>query len=182
MHTSIERLERLLTLTVLLLLGAALSGSLGDLRWQGRSSASCSSWSSGRFPPGSPCRGSGWGRAGGTRRLTRGERAATAWFGVRGVGTLYYVAHAAGEADLPRARTGLGHGDLHHRAVRAGPRRHRDAGHAAAGVGLRPGVGAAGPNRPGNWCQFRGGGPAPRRLDSSEPRRNRPHTHSLTDR
>jgi len=45
--------------------------------------------------------GSGWDRAGGTRCLTRGERAATSWFGVRGVGSLYYVAHAAGQADFP---------------------------------------------------------------------------------
>jgi len=102
MHTSIERLERLLTLTVLLLLGAALSGSLPDLSWQGALvgvllvvvirpvSAWVALWV-----------GSGWDRAGGTRRLTPGERAATSWFGVRGVGSLYYVAHAAGAAHFP---------------------------------------------------------------------------------
>jgi NhaP-type Na+/H+ or K+/H+ antiporter len=102
MHTSIERLERLLTLTVLLLLGAALSGSLSDLRWQGALVGvllvlvvrPVSGWFALSV-------GSGWDRAGGTRRLTRGERAATAWFGVRGVGSLYYVAHAAGEATFP---------------------------------------------------------------------------------
>jgi NhaP-type Na+/H+ or K+/H+ antiporter len=102
MHTSIERLERLLTLTVLLLLGAALSGSLTDLSWQGALvgvllvvvirpvSAWVALWV-----------GSGWDRAGGTRCLTGGERAAISWFGVRGVGSLYYVAHAAGQAHFP---------------------------------------------------------------------------------
>ena len=35
--------------------------------------------------------------------LTRGEQNATAFFGVRGVGTLFYVAYATGEAEFAAA-------------------------------------------------------------------------------
>ena len=43
----------------------------------------------------------GWGRDRmGDRELSRGEELATAWFGVRGVGSLYYLAYAARQADF----------------------------------------------------------------------------------
>jgi len=99
MHTSIERLERLLTLTVLLLLGAALSNSLvADLTWQGLVVGvllvvvirPVAAWISLRI-------GARSDRIGG-RCLTKGEELATSWFGVRGVGSLFYLAYAGGEA------------------------------------------------------------------------------------
>ncbi len=102
MHTSIERLERLLTLTVLLVLGAALSNSLlADLTWQGATVGAllvlvvrpAAAWFSLRVGP--------MGKRAGARRLTAGEEVATAWFGVRGVGSLYYLAYAAGQAQFP---------------------------------------------------------------------------------
>jgi sodium/hydrogen antiporter len=98
MHESIERLERLLTLGVLLLLGSALTNSLlGDLTWQGvvvglalvfvirPLSALIALRMKGRDRMGDRC-------------LTGGEELATAWFGVRGVGTVFYLAYAANEA------------------------------------------------------------------------------------
>lgn len=89
MHQVAERLERLLTLFVLLVLGIALSrGLLENLDW----------------------RGVGVGVAlvlvvrplAGTVALhdclERGERRAVAFFGVRGIGSIYYLAYAAGYA------------------------------------------------------------------------------------
>ncbi len=96
MHEVAERLERLLTLFVLLVLGIALSrGLLGGLDWRGvliglalllviRPAAGLvglTPWASRERPP-----------------LTRGQRWAAAFFGVRGVGSLYYLAYAAGQA------------------------------------------------------------------------------------
>jgi len=100
MHEVVERLERLMTLFVLLVLGIALTrGLLDDLDWRGiliglalilliRPLAGMLALTvRGRRP----------GRAGG---LTGPERWAAAFFGVRGVGSLYYLAYAAGEADF----------------------------------------------------------------------------------
>jgi NhaP-type Na+/H+ or K+/H+ antiporter len=107
MHESIERLERLLTLAVLLLLGIALTNDLlGDLTLPGavvgmlvvfvvrpltaylalvvRTRAESGDEAPGARP-----------------RLTRGEQLATAFFGVRGVGSLYYLAYAGGAATFP---------------------------------------------------------------------------------
>jgi NhaP-type Na+/H+ or K+/H+ antiporter len=101
MHTSIERLERLLTLLVLLLLGAALGNALlGALSWQGVVVACLlvfvvrpvSAWVALRIGS-KECRV-------GDRYVSGGERVAIAWFGVRGVGALYYLAYATGEADF----------------------------------------------------------------------------------
>jgi NhaP-type Na+/H+ or K+/H+ antiporter len=101
MHQVVERLERLLTLSVLLLLGVALThGLLGDLTWQGalvgvalifliRPLAGVLAVRLGR----------GQDRVG-DRTLGRGEGLATAFFGVRGVGSIYYLAYATGEADF----------------------------------------------------------------------------------
>ena len=96
MHEVVERLERLLTLFVLLVLGIALTrGLLDALDWRGvviglalvlviRPAAGLLA-----LVPGTP-------RTGG--RLTRPQQWAVAFFGVRGVGSLYYLAYAAGEA------------------------------------------------------------------------------------
>jgi len=98
MHEVTERLERLLTLFVLLVLGIALTrGILDALDWRGvlvglalvlviRPLAGVAALS--------PWAGSAAGRGG----LIREERWAVAFFGVRGVGSLYYLAYAAGEA------------------------------------------------------------------------------------
>jgi NhaP-type Na+/H+ or K+/H+ antiporter len=98
MHEVVERLERLLTLFILLVLGIALTrGLLGDLDWRGvavgvalvvlvRPLAGLVALSAWRRDEGLP---------GG---LSRPERWATAFFGVRGVGSIYYLAYAAGES------------------------------------------------------------------------------------
>ena len=98
MHEVVERLERLLTLFVLLVLGIALTrGLLEALDWRGvlvglalvavlRPAAAWLALSvrPARQEPG---------------RLLRGERVATAFFGVRGVGSVYYLAYAGGEVE-----------------------------------------------------------------------------------
>jgi NhaP-type Na+/H+ or K+/H+ antiporter len=95
MHEVVERLERLLTLFVLLVLGIALTrGLLTELDWRGvaigmalvllvRPLAGAVALAARR-----PGRDDG---------LTTGERWAIAFFGVRGVGSIYYLAYAAGE-------------------------------------------------------------------------------------
>ncbi|MET3961022.1 NhaP-type Na+/H+ or K+/H+ antiporter [Marmoricola sp. OAE513] len=91
MHEVTERLERLLTLFLLLVLGIAVSrGLLEHLDWRGvaiglslilviRPLAGVLAL---RRDP----------------RLDRGQRWAVAFFGVRGIGSIYYLAYAAGEA------------------------------------------------------------------------------------
>lgn len=104
MHESIERLERLLTLAVLLLLGVALTNDLlGDLTVPGMvvgallvfvvrpATAYVALVARRRSAATSHVR----------PLLTRDEQLATAFFGVRGVGSLYYVSYAAGEAAFP---------------------------------------------------------------------------------
>ena len=98
MHEVAERLERLLTLFVLLVLGIALTrGVLDALDWRGvlmglalllivrplAGIASLAPWSASSVDRGG---------------LLPPERWAVAFFGVRGVGSLYYLAYAAGEA------------------------------------------------------------------------------------
>lgn len=94
MHQVIERLERLFTLIVLLLLGVSLTnGLLEHLSWRGvllgvvlvlllRPLA-------------------GLVALGGAP-VDRRERLAIAFFGVRGVGSLYYLAYATGSAEFAR--------------------------------------------------------------------------------
>ena len=95
MHEVVERLERLLTLFVLLVLGIALTrGLLGALEWWGAAIGlglilvvrPVTGWLSLtlRRPGTDPC-------------LERGERWAVAFFGVRGVGSIYYLAYAGKE-------------------------------------------------------------------------------------
>jgi sodium/hydrogen antiporter len=103
MHEVVERLERLLTLFVLMVLGIALTrGLLGALEGWGvaiglglilviRPLAGWLSLSL-RRPGSEPC-------------LERGERWAVAFFGVRGVGSLYYLAYAGKEDAVLAADT-----------------------------------------------------------------------------
>ncbi|WP_148614168.1 cation:proton antiporter [Nocardioides rubriscoriae] len=103
MHDVVQRLERLLTLVVLLLLGVALaSGLLQDLDWRGVTVGVALvlvirpvvAWAAlAVLPRRNPLAG-GLG--------TRG-RLAVAFFGIRGVGSLYYMAWATHEADFPDA-------------------------------------------------------------------------------
>ncbi|ANS77734.1 Na+/H+ antiporter [Serinicoccus hydrothermalis] len=100
MHGVIERLERVLTLVVLLFVGIALTdGALEDLDWRGvlvgvalvavvRPVSGWVALAVGR-----------WRLADEAHRPLAGrERAITAFFGIRGVGTLYYLAYALSEA------------------------------------------------------------------------------------
>jgi NhaP-type Na+/H+ or K+/H+ antiporter len=100
MHEVVERLERLLTLLVLLMLGIALTrGLLSGLDWRGVAVGLAS------ILLVRPVAGlvalRPWARpdsdVGG---LSRAEQGAAAFFGVRGVGSLYYLAFALGQVDL----------------------------------------------------------------------------------
>ncbi len=103
MHESIERLERLLTLSVLLLLGSALTNTLlGDLTWRGAVVGVALIFLVRPITGLFALRVGPFGDRLGGRSLTRAEERATAWFGVRGVGCLYYLAYAASEAEFER--------------------------------------------------------------------------------
>jgi NhaP-type Na+/H+ or K+/H+ antiporter len=102
MHVFISQLEHLLTLLLLLLFGASLSwGLLADLTWQGvlvgvllvlvvRPLTAALSLSR-RLPLGSP-------------RLGGREVRVVAFFGVRGIGSLYYLSYATGQTGFPGGR------------------------------------------------------------------------------
>lgn len=101
MHQIIERLERLLTLVVLLFLGVAMTnGLLRDLTWEGALVGVLLVFVV------RPLTGliALWGGRGGDRigdkSLRPEERLAVAFFGVRGVGSLFYLAYATGQADF----------------------------------------------------------------------------------
>lgn len=104
MHEMVERLERLLTLLLLLLLGLALGdGLLAFLSWQGAVVGLAlifvirpvSAWLAlGRE---SPVDGQD------THSLGPNERIVTAFFGVRGIGSIYYLAYALQQAQFPDA-------------------------------------------------------------------------------
>jgi NhaP-type Na+/H+ or K+/H+ antiporter len=103
MHEVVERLERLFTLLVLLMLGIALTrGLLASLDWRGvaiglalllvvRPLAGYLALAPWAAPPSD------------TGGLTGPERGVAAFFGVRGVGSIFYLAYALGEADLADA-------------------------------------------------------------------------------
>ena len=101
MHEVVERLERLLTLTVLLLLGVALTnGLLGDLTWQGALVGAALIFV---LRPAFGLVALRLGRTRdrvGDRALGPREELATAFFGVRGVGSLFYLTYATGEASF----------------------------------------------------------------------------------
>ncbi|WP_114558336.1 cation:proton antiporter [Desertihabitans aurantiacus] len=103
MHGVVERLEQLLTLVVLLLLGITLTNGLLNHLALGGAMVGLAlvlvvrpvfGWAALRIAP----RGE---RVGG-RPLGRAERLATAFFGIRGIGSLYYLAYAAGQAHFPQ--------------------------------------------------------------------------------
>ncbi len=104
LHEAIEGIERLLVLLVLLLLGMALTtGLLAPLDWRGALVAF------GLVFVVRPV--AGWiALSVGRRReqdaggMSRSEAAAAAFFGVRGVGSLYYLAFAAGMHTFPEER------------------------------------------------------------------------------
>lgn len=97
MHDVTERLERLLTLFVLMMLGIGISrGLLAPLDWRGVAIGL------GLLFVVRPLAGMIALRAhqavvDGCGGLTRSQRLATAFLGVRGVGSLFYLAYAAGE-------------------------------------------------------------------------------------
>lgn len=95
LHRFVEQIERLLTLGVLLALGyASVHGLLDALTWQAALVGVAlvvvvrplASWASLRGVVDDPP-----------------QRAAIAFFGVRGVGSLYYLAYAAGQATFDQA-------------------------------------------------------------------------------
>jgi NhaP-type Na+/H+ or K+/H+ antiporter len=101
MHQIVERLERLLTLIVLLLLGVSLThGLLGELGLRGLLVGVALVLV---IRPVSGIVALGIGRAKdrvGDEHLNRRERRCTAFFGVRGVGSIYYLAYATSHADF----------------------------------------------------------------------------------
>jgi sodium/hydrogen antiporter len=101
MHQVIERLERLLTLTVLLLLGVALTnGLLGHLTWQGALVGAALVFGlRPLFGVVALRLGRGPDRVG-DRAMGPREQLVTAVFGVRGVGSLFYLAYASGEGSF----------------------------------------------------------------------------------
>ena len=102
MHEVMDGLEHLLTLTVLLFLGIALTqGLLANLDWRGVVLALA------LVLVIRPLAGmiALWVRRGGEiSDLDQTERRITAFFGVRGVGSLYYLAYAGSHAVFPEER------------------------------------------------------------------------------
>ncbi|MEV6279939.1 cation:proton antiporter [Nocardia sp. NPDC051832] len=93
MHSLVEQLEHVLTLVVLLLLGAALAtGLLAGLSWPGVALGVLLVFV---FRP-----VAGWLSLHRCPELEPKERAVTACFGVRGIGSIYYVAYGLTSADL----------------------------------------------------------------------------------
>lgn len=106
MHGVIERLERLMTLFVLLFVGISVTdGTLSHLDWRGgvlavalvfaiRPLAGWTALAVGRWRMVDEAH----------RPLERRERAITAFFGIRGVGTLYYLSYALSQTSFPGER------------------------------------------------------------------------------
>lgn len=97
LHTTAENTERLLTVVLLVLLGGAVvDGVLGELGWPGAVVGLLTVLVLRPL--------AGFGALAGTE-TSRGERTAIAFFGVRGIGSIYYLAHALGRADFAEAPT-----------------------------------------------------------------------------
>lgn len=104
MHGVVERLERIFTLLVLLAIGIGTArGLIAAIDWRGivvglslvlviRPVVGYLALALWRRPSGRP---------GG---VTRSESVVTAFFGVRGVGSFFYIAYAAGQAHFPEER------------------------------------------------------------------------------
>ncbi|MBD2723825.1 cation:proton antiporter [Hymenobacter armeniacus] len=97
MHAFTDQMERLFIVVILLLLGAAIAdGLLRALTWQG---AALGLLLVLVLRP-----------LGGmltlirSKRINLAERAVISFFGIRGIGSVFYVAYALGEADFPQAR------------------------------------------------------------------------------
>lgn len=89
LHASAESIERLLSAALLVLLGGAVvDGALGPLTWQGASVGVAIVLLVRPL--------AGWVALLGTK-MPPGERWAIAFFGIRGVGSVYYLAHAVNE-------------------------------------------------------------------------------------
>lgn len=97
LHEYVEQIERLLTIVVLILLGGAVArGLLAEVGWQHVALALAAVLLVRPL--------TGWvGLAGG--KTGPRERGAIAYFGIRGIGSLYYVSYALGKAEFDRAET-----------------------------------------------------------------------------
>lgn len=104
MHDVIERLELLLTLLMLMLVGLSFAdGVLDHLTWQGAAVGLALV-----FVVRPVCALLALGRGAGVDTAVGGElgpreRFVTAFFGVRGIGSIYYVAYALAEAPFQQA-------------------------------------------------------------------------------
>ena len=110
MHGVVERLERLMTLLVLLVLGMAMTRGLLDaprLARRGRRRLRSCSWCA-RWRGTSPSRIVPRDGARSTAGSTGARRLAVAFFGVRGVGSLFYLAYATSHDARARASRGCG--------------------------------------------------------------------------
>ncbi len=97
LHHFVEQVERLLTVLVLLLLGMALTdGLLARVGWRELAVAALLLLVVRPLSGGLALRGSCG---------TQGQRSAMAFFGVRGIGSVFYVAYALNEAPFPGADT-----------------------------------------------------------------------------
>lgn len=93
MHQFVQRLERLLTLLLLLFLGFSVSNGLLEYAdWRSFVIAGSLVFVFRPF--------FGWLSLLGSPQLAREERAAVAFFGVRGIGSIYYIAYAATHGDF----------------------------------------------------------------------------------
>jgi NhaP-type Na+/H+ or K+/H+ antiporter len=88
LHDFVEQIERLLTAGILFLLGACVAqGALSDLTWRGAAVGLLVLLVTRPL--------TGWAAQFGTAAGPR-ERLVTAFFGIRGIGSLFYLAHALG--------------------------------------------------------------------------------------
>lgn len=87
LHGFVEQTETILTLVLLLMVGAAMSaGLLAGLTWGGAAVGVLLVLVVRPLV--------GWLSLLGSRGVDRAERAAISWFGVRGIGSIYYLAYA----------------------------------------------------------------------------------------
>jgi NhaP-type Na+/H+ or K+/H+ antiporter len=93
LHDFAEQTEQLLMIALVVLLGGAVAGGiLGPLTWQAAGAGLAALFVIRPVVA--------WFSLSGTTTPKR-ERAAIAFFGIRGIGSLYYLAYALGNADFP---------------------------------------------------------------------------------